>query len=574
MPPDFDIPKCIELHHFSDASTNGYGQCSYIRTTNEENVHCALLFTNRVQMIRDVTDPCQWYYVDTSNNPVDHASRGLRATEIQKSSWLTGPVFLWQHQLETVSVDTELQLGDPEVRSARTLCTKVTSSPSIMDLLLKSRISSWTRMVSVTARLQRLSNGIKGTHPPTVEERQRAELTLVKLIQHSAFLDAVSAMRSSESLPSSNPIHPLDPVLQDVVLRVGGRLRNANISSAQKHPIILPKCNHFTRLILQHAHILVHHQGRGITHNKLGSLGYWIIGGSKAVADFIRQCVLCRKLRKPTEIQKMADLPKDRVEPTPPFTYCGMDCFGPFLLKNGRREAKRYGLLFTWMCSRAIHIEMLDDMSTDSFINGLRCFIAIRGAVRQIRSDQGSNFIGARNEFERELDKGKVVTFLAEGQWCDFVLNAPSSSHTGGVWERQIRTVRNILDSVLSLAPGRLDDASLRTLFYEVMSIVNCRPLSVSEIDNPDSLEPLTPNHILTGKITSPLPPPGEFVKEDLYIRKLWGRVQYLLEQFWSRWKREYLAQITLRQKWHGIRRNIQEGDIVLVKDVDLPRNQ
>ncbi|XP_056017422.1 uncharacterized protein LOC130053841 [Ostrea edulis] len=437
-------------------------------------------------------------------------------------------------------------------------------------------------MVSVTARLQRLSNDIKGTHPPTVEERQRTELTLVKLIQNSAFLDAVSAMRSSESLPSSNPIHPLDPVLQDGVLRVGGRLRNANISSAQKHPIILPKCNHFTRLILQHAYTLVHHQGRGITHNKLRSLGYWIIGGSKAVTDFIRQCVLCRKLRRPTEIQKMADLPKDRVEPTPPFTYCGMDCFGPFLLKNGLREAKRYGLLFTCLCSRAIHIEMLDDMSTDSFINGLRCFTAIRGAVRHICSDQGSNFIGARNEFERELDKGKVVTFLAERQ-CDFVLNAPSSSHTGRVWKRQIRTVRNILDSVLSLAPGRLDDASLRTLFYEVMSIVNCRSLSVSEIDNPDSLEPLTPNHILTGKITSPShpppptttpPPPGEFVKEDLYLRKRWRRVQYLLEQFWSRWKREYLAQTTLRQKWHGIRRNIQEDDIVLVKDVDLPRNQ
>lgn len=106
------------------------------------------------------------------------------------------------------------------------------------------------------------------------------------------------------------------------------------------------------------------------------------------------------------------------------------------------------------------------------------------------------------------------------------------------------------------------------------MSIVNCRPLTVSEIDNPDSLDPLTPNHILTGKTSSPLPPPGEFQKEDMYIRKHWRRVQFLMEQFWSRWRREYLTQITLRQKWQGERRNIKEGDIVLVKDVDLPRNQ
>lgn len=157
---------------------------------------------------------------------------------------------------------------------------------------------------------------------------------------------------------------------------------------------------------------------------------------------------------------------------------------------------------------------------------------------------------------------------------CEFVFNAPSASHTGGVWERQKRTVCNILNAILLLCPGRLDDSSLRTVFYEAMSIVNCRPLTVSEIDNPYSLEPLTPNHILTGNTSSPLPPPGEFLKEDIYIRKRWRRVQFLMEQFWSRWRREYLAQITLRQKWHGVRRNIKEGDIVLVKDVDLPRNQ
>lgn len=243
------------------------------------------------------------------------------------------------------------------------------------------------------------------------------------------------------------------------------------------------------------------------------------------------------------------------------------------MVKQGRKELKRYGLLFTCMCSRAIHIEMLDDMSTDSFINGLRCFIAIRGAVRQIRSDQGSNFIGGKNEFERNLNTESIMSFLAKKQ-CDFVMNAPCSSHTGGVWERQIKTVRNILNSVVLLCPGRLDDSSLRTLFYEVMSIVNCRPLSVSEIDDPNALEPLTPNHILTAKSDIPRPPPGEFIREDLFLRKRWRRVQYLLEQFWARWKREYIAQISLRQKWHTPRRNIRSGDIVLVKDIDLPRNQ
>ena len=129
------------------------------------------------------------------------------------------------------------------------------------------------------------------------------------------------------------------------------------------------------------------HQGKGLTNNEIRSSGYWIPGINRAVASYIHQCVTCRRHRKPTEEQRMADLPPERV--------CGMDCFGPFITKQGRKESKRYGLLFNCFSSCAIHIEMLTDMSTDTFMNGLHCFLAIRGAVHQIKSDQGSNFVGA-----------------------------------------------------------------------------------------------------------------------------------------------------------------------------------
>lgn len=228
-----------------------------------------------------------------------------------------------------------------------------------------------------------------------------------------------------------------------------------------------------------------------------------------------------------------------------------MDCFGPFHTKQGRKEHKQYGLLFTCLSCRAVHIEMLNDMSTDAFINGLRCFIAVRGAVRQIHCDQGTNFVGAKNELKealKQLDGNLLTTFLAQRQ-CDFILNAPHSSHAGGVWERQIRTVRNVLRSTLSLSSGRLDDASLRTFFYEAMAIVNSRPLTVDNLTDPDSPEPLTPNHLLTMKSVVALPPPGSFIKEDMYARKRWRHVQFLAEQFWSRWKREYLSNIATRQR-------------------------
>lgn len=117
------------------------------------------------------------------------------------------------------------------------------------------------------------------------------------------------------------------------------------------------------------------------------------------------ECVKCRKYCKGTQEQVMADLPAERVEPTPPFMYSGMDCFSPFYVKDGRKELKRYGLLFTYMCSRAVHIEVLDELSSDAFLNALRCFISIRGNVSQLHSDQGTKFVGAKKEF-MELMKG------------------------------------------------------------------------------------------------------------------------------------------------------------------------
>ena len=170
---------------------------------------------------------------------------------------------------------------------------------------------------------------------------------------------------------------------------------------------------------------------------------------SQAVSSFIRQCVICRRLRRPSEGQRTSDLPEGRMEPSPPFNYCGMDCLGPFVTTEGRKRHKRYGLLFTCFCSRAIHLEMLEDMSTDAFINSLRCFIVIRDAVRHIQCHQGMNFVGAKNEFKaalQELDTDRLSLFMSQRP-CDFVMNAPQSSHAGGVWERRIKTVRSVLNS-------------------------------------------------------------------------------------------------------------------------------
>lgn len=540
---------------------------------NNEARRFHVFVANRVQLIRENTDPNQWHHIDTAENPADHASRGLQAAQISSSNWLQGPSFLRDLEVHAKHYSTtELLTGDPEVKTILACTTKINESTDILDRL--SQISSWTKLLKVVARIKRLGSKQKHSELVTVTERERAAEMVVKLVQQQAFAQEAKTIQRGECLPKSNPLFPLDPTLRNELLCVGGRLKQSSLSQELKHPVILPKNSHITKLIMAHCHTKVCHQGRGQTQMEIRANGFWIIGGSKSVAKLIHGCVQCRKLRRPTEEQKMSELPPERTEISGPFTYSGMDCFGPFLIKKARKEYKRYGLIFTCLASRAVHIEMLEDMSTDAFINALRCFISLRGAVRQLHCDHGSNFVGARNELRvalKQCDAKTIEVFLADKQ-CDFVFNAPSASHAGGVWERQIRTMKNVLNATLSQCSGRLDDASLRTLFYEAMAIVNSRPLTVDGINDPKALEPLTPNHLVMMKSKVALPPPGVFVKEDMYASKRWRRVQYLIEQFWSRWRKEYLLNITTRQKWHVPRRNLKVDDIVIIKDESLPR--
>ena len=340
---------------------------------------------------------------------------------------------------------------------------------------------------------------------------------------------------------------------------------------------ILPKKGHITRLIIQACHEEVAHQGRGFTMNCIRSRGYCIMGCNSAVKSFINNCVHCRRWRSKPVTQKMADLPEDRMEASAPFTYCAVDYFGPFYIRIKRSDVPRYGVLFTCLTSRAIHLEVAESLETDAFINALRRLIAIRGPIRLLRSDRGTNFVGAKNELKHELEamrNDQLRQFLLRnGADIEFRMNFPSSSHMGGVWERQIRTVRSVLAPMLQRSGSQLDDDSLRTLFYEVMNIVNSRPLTTETLSDGSSPSPLTPNHLLTAKTTVVLPPPAEFQEADIYSRKRWRRVQYLLNVFWSRWKSEYLQSLQMRSKWNYPTRDVKIGDVVIIKDENVSRN-
>lgn len=206
-----------------------------------------------------------------------------------------------------------------------------------------------------------------------------------------------------------------------------------------------------SNLIIQHYHLASGHSGREYVLSLLRNK-FWIIKANSAVRRLLSGCFSCRRRQAPVIQQKMADLPEDRVTADkPPFTFVGVGFFGPFMVKRGRSQVKRYGCIFTCMTIRAIHLEVTHSLDTDSFLNALRRFIARRGRPEQIRSDNGGNFVKGRediNEAVSEWNHQRINAYLLqlEIQW---VFNPPAGSHHGGIWERCIRTVRKVLNTIL-----------------------------------------------------------------------------------------------------------------------------
>ncbi|XP_041372870.1 uncharacterized protein LOC121386137 [Gigantopelta aegis] len=300
---------------------------------------------------------------------------------------------------------------------------------------------------------------------------------------------------------------------------------------------------------------------------------YWLLGASTAIKRIISKCVTCRRYQAPVAEQQMASLPVDRLNAAePPFSRVGMDFFGPFEVKRGRSTVKRYGVLFTCLAIRAVHLEVAHSLDTDSCINAIRRFVARRGIVKSIQSDNGTNLVGAEREMREEIKKWNMqnINRALQQRSISWSFNPPTASHFGGVWERLIRVVRKILYSLLREQNVYLDDESLHTLFCEVEAVINGRPITEGP-NSPNDLDVLTPNHLLLLRAGEHIPP-GLFHNSDNYAKRRWRQVQYLADIFWKRWIREYLPLLQKRQKWMYSKRNLAVGDIVLIIDT-TPRN-
>ena len=565
-----------------------------LRYIENEEKRFQTFVANRMAAIREQSLPTQWKYVETKLNPADDASRGLEVDAVIDSNrWTKDPDFLWQSEemwpVRPAAMDPERdQECDLEEKKTTLVCFARRESARISEIF--ERFSSWLQLERIVAWVLRYKSLLRNAvekrkqgepmqflcenkaSPLSVKEMEASERAIIKAVQIYSFQEELMSLRSEHSaVKKSSRIAKLDPVLVDGVIRVGGRLQNSPIKQESKHPVILPKDHHISAHIIRHHRLICGHCGPEHTLSWLREK-YWITKARVSIRRILSTCFDCRRRQAPVNQQKMASLPEDRVNPAgPPFSYVGVDCFGPIEVRRGRSVVKRYGVLFTCLSIRAIHIEVAHSLDTDSFPEALRRFIARRGQPLLLRSDNGGNFVKGEKELREavwEWNQDKIHNFLLAKN-VKWTFNPPAGSHHGGVWERCIRTVRKVMKALCK--EQTLDDEGLLTLMCEVEAIVNGRPITKVS-DDPRDPEALTPNHFLLLR-SGPTVPPGVFVKGDMYSRRRWRQVQYLADVFWRRWLREYLPALQERQKWRSGRRNLMQNDVVLVVDESVPRS-
>jgi hypothetical protein len=302
---------------------------------------------------------------------------------------------------------------------------------------------------------------------------------------------------------------------------------------------------------------------------------YWILLGRTVIRQVIHHCLNCFKARPTCANPKTGNLPAHRVQPGRPFQTCGVDYAGPVLIRESRGRGKRallksYIAIFVCFTTKAIHIELVTELTTAEFLAALRRFVARRGLPQNIYSDNATNFVGANNElielknfFEQKQFKNQLMNQLVNMsiKW-HFI--PPRSPHMGGLWEINVKSVKQHLKKILG--ETKLTYSEMYTVLVQIEACLNSRPMTPISND-PNDLEPITPGHFLVGESLTSIP---EYDVSDVPMNRLsrWQLVEQLRSHFWKRWHREYLTQLQQRSKPKGTKNTPMEiGAMVLLME-------
>ncbi|XP_065081193.1 uncharacterized protein LOC135703798 [Ochlerotatus camptorhynchus] len=406
---------------------------------------------NRVAEINKLTKHCRWSYVNTDENPADIVSRGMKPTLLNKCQlWWNGPVFLREVSYRMEPIE---EIPDDLIPELKTV---VIANPIVKKLDTSfERFDSFYKLQRVYAHIARLVRRVQTPKDKrdscgrlTVQDMRKATSYIIRVLQQNELHEEIQCVQHGEIPRRLAALQPF--IDKDGFLRVGGRLQNSKLSFDAKHQLMLPPKHRVTELLIKKIHEERLHEGQSGVLAAIRQR-FWLINARSTIRKVIHNCMRCFRM-KPRMIQPlMGNLPESRVNIAAPFELTGVDYAGPVFVKEGKRKTmvvKAYIALFVCVVSKAVHLELVSDLTSEAFLAALDRFVNRRGIVRKIFSDNGTNFVGAFKElrqlralFNDELEKDKINNFLLrrEVEW-EFI--PPRSPNFGGLWEAGVKVVK------------------------------------------------------------------------------------------------------------------------------------
>ena len=543
---------------------------------------------NRVNEIRRLLPIDSWRHCPGKENPADIPSRGVTPQELARSMlWHHGPSWLTHNYLDDEEDELQMpveSLEEMKSKDRKIVHSMMTAHETSIDLgqvICCTDFSNLNRLLRITAYVMKFVNILKHK-VKKLKTPLNLELTATDISDAEILWIREAQKILLEEEKFSVWKKQFDLFLdEDGLYRCKGRLSNADIPPSMKYPILLNKRHHLAILIVRNAHERVMHNGVKETLAEV-RMKYWIIKARQFVRQLLYKCVVCRKFDGvPCRPPPPPPLPEFRVNPIPPFTYTGLDFAGPLYVKTSPllNDNKVCICLYTCCVIRAVHLDLVPDMTAETFIRSFKRFTARRGFPQKIISDNGKTFKSAAKSIRVVLNHPEVKRHFTDLR-MEWSFNVEKAPWTGGIFERMVRSTKRCLKKTIGKAVFSYDE--LLTAVTEVEMILNSRPLSY--ISTEDIEEPLTPSHLLIGRRVLNLPDAAlcQDENEDPEISPghLSKRMKYLsktLDHFWKRWKMEYLLDLRDCHRY-GNRNNdtnagtILVGDVVLVHREDRPR--
>ena len=553
----------------------------WLRNARSSSKQLKVFVANRVHKINNLTKDCEWRYVPTDQNPADYISRGVdQLTNSMQRLWWNGPQFLSLNESYWPKVDNKKlnNVNLPEMKLVGALTKNVNNKNELIDF---ERYSKFSKVQRTMAYVLRFISNCRSKNKKdrfnsdslSVDELNDSIIRLVKLSQVESFGDEYRCLVNSKPVNNNSRILSLSPFFDPKlnVIRVGGRIKNAPISYEMKHPFLLDCKHRLSRLIFEYQHNKMFHAGPQLLLSVVREQ-FWIINARKVARSVVNNCIVCKRFRFKAIVPIMGNLPKERLTPGTPFEITGVDLAGPYLITDrkgrGCKISKCYMCLFVCFTTKALHLEVVSNLSTEAFLMSLRRFISRRSKPTLLCCDNATNFLGASNELNKFIlvNKDEIVKFCSE-ESMKFSFIPPYAPNFGGLWEAGVKSAKYHIKRILG--DRHLTYEELSTLFVQVEAILNSRPLYPMSSD-PNDLQPLTPGHFLVGKPLIALPSPDLSTTNCNRLDR-YAKLEQMRQHFWMRWQHEYITELQHRTKWRKPDTVLRIGDMVLIKDNNLP---